>query len=62
MLDLDRNALSDREQNVLPRLERPLPRLTPQMVPNEDPEEKYDVVIVGVTKTGPLELLTLDGF
>jgi phenol 2-monooxygenase (NADPH) len=42
-------AASSRELRVLPSFAPPLPRLSSSFEPNQELEDKYEVVIVGVS-------------
>lgn len=42
------NASSSRDLRVLPSFAPPLPRLTPTFEPQNDPEDKYEVLVIGV--------------
>ncbi|KAJ5912822.1 hypothetical protein N7504_001705 [Penicillium tannophilum] len=53
------NASSSRDLRVLPSFAPPLPRLTPTFEPENDPEEKYEVLVVGAGPSGLMLTLLL---
>ncbi|KAJ5649395.1 Phenol hydroxylase C-terminal dimerization [Penicillium longicatenatum] len=53
------NASSSRDLRVLPSFAPPLPRLAPAFEPENNPEEKYEVLVVGAGPSGLMLTLLL---